>query len=185
MTAFASTTDLNAFVGFTVDTNQGNAVLSIASEAIRAYTGRQFDVVTGDVYLDQRGDTSILLPELPVTNVSAVQVLAPDGTWITLGTDPVNPDYIWDAHTGVVTIRQVGQPISPVPTVQITYDHGYVTVPEVIKQVCVTIAARLLANPHNVLSQATGQVSVRFQRETDLTSTEQRMLARYTTVGVS
>lgn len=186
MAAFASTDDLSAFVGYTVDVTRGNAVLSMASAIIRNYTGCQLDSITGDVYLDQRGDNTILLPERPVNNVSAVKVLSSDGTtWITLSPSADNPDYSWDSHAGTVTIYNINQAISPVPTVQITYDHGYATIPDPIKQVCIYVASRLLANPNGVAAQSTGQVSVRYDRNSDLSLVEQRMLARYTTVEVS
>lgn len=189
---FAATTDLNAFTGGNVPQAQGDAAIAAASAAIRAWTRRQFDFVSGDIYTDQSGQSTFLLPEMPVVNVSSVQVLASDGvTWITL--DPTvapSPDYTWDTLTGLVTIRYIGQPIDLGYQVRVTYDHGYQAVPDTVKQVCVMAAARILANPYGAQRLQTGGVYVQFAHATSgeasiLTEVEKAMLGRFTTLDVA
>lgn len=189
---FAATTDLNAFTGGNVPQAQGDAAIAAASAAIRAWTRRQFDYVTADVYTDQSGRSAFLLPELPVTNVSSVQVLGADGvTWITLDPNAAPlPDYTWDALTGLVTIYHIGQPIYLGRKVQVTYDHGYQAVPDTVKQVCVMAAARILANPYGAQRFQTGGVSVQFSHSnmgeaSILTEVEKAMLGRYSILDVS
>lgn len=162
MASFAQPADLNTYTGDTWDTNQAQTALNAATAIIQKTTGQTLSAVTGDkVILNPSPDGTVMVPELPVTNVSLVEILTPDlttgtPTWTSL--DP--SQYRWNTRGMVYLI----QPVQTWPlqwdTVRVTYDHGYSPIPDALFDVCLSVAARLVDNPYGYNSTNVGGVSV-------------------------
>jgi hypothetical protein len=118
--------------------------LEASSSAFRSATSQHVSYVADEtIILDSNGSSSILLPELPVTGVSAVTV---DGL-------PVNPAGLWSAD-GILR-RAEGWPRA-FRRVTVTYSHGFDPVPaDVVDAVIEAALRRLAAQPGQAAGQAT------------------------------
>lgn len=92
------------------------------------------------------GTTTLVLPSLYVTSISAV---SDDGTALT-----VEDDYIWSA-AGVLT--RVGT--WSTGEVTVTYTHGYDTPPPEVKAIVQAVAQRAVDNPGSLLRRQIGPFS--------------------------
>lgn len=142
MADFIDVDDLASYTGNSADdaTFAAQAALAIAaaSQIIRTWTCQTIDQVTDDEVTLIGGGWWLCLPEKPVTAV-AVQI---DGS----------PFTGWQLESQVLLSRTDA---ACWPTlVTVTYTHGYATVPDDIKQVCRALAARLVANPSGMRSEA-------------------------------
>lgn len=142
MASFASVADLEAFLAKDfaagAETIQAQAALDTATAEIKAWTGQTIEQASDTVVLDPNAAGVVFLPQVPVTAVSAVSV---DGTALTVASDVDWYSYgalYRDDNTTWGTERQ---------TVSVTYTHGYATIPDDLKRVCVKRAARILAIP--------------------------------------
>lgn len=136
MAAFCTIADLEAFLQVTIGTPNASATAAItgASAAIQNECRQRIEQVAADaltltVEEDRR---TILLPEQPVTAIASV---VEDGTTLTVG-----DDYRWTA-AGVLT-RRGRCWSSEWDGVVVTYTHGYATIPDDLKGVCIRSAAR-------------------------------------------
>lgn len=148
MTALASPGDLATYLQrdlSAAETATATLVLDIASDTIRAYTGQTISLVTGDtVTLDAPCGWRLFLPQLPVTGVTSVTIA---GTLLSA----VTPDYYWYGDTGIV---QLAGRWSTLPkSVVVVYSHGYATIPDAVKGVCLGVAGRMLENPLGLTRQ--------------------------------
>jgi len=164
--AFATPGDLATFVGrdFTAqDTATATLLLDIATAAVRDWTGQTLSAVTGDVVtLDPPTSGRLFLPELPVTAVASV-VYA--GTALTLGSTSNTYGYYWYGDTGIIRVAGIFNTAAYAPqSVVVTYSHGYATIPDAIKGVCLELAAELLtvAAQPGLRSEAIGNYKVEF-----------------------
>jgi hypothetical protein len=136
MAAFCEIADLEAFLQVSIGTPNASAEAAIAaaSAAIQNYTRQRIEQVASDVLtLTVEAHRSvILLPEQPVTAVASV---VEDGTALTVGTD-----YRWTSAGLLVRQSRVWN--SGWQEVVITYTHGYATIPDDLKGVCIRAAAR-------------------------------------------
>lgn len=152
--AFAAAEDLRRFLRLpTVDSEAATSLLQQVSDTIRAEVTQRIDHVTGDTITlgNGRGRPSweLFLPELPVLDVTSVTEQG-----LTLVNDQ---DYTW-SPSGVLTRLGYYWPNKP-RSVQVTYSHGYETVPGVMKTVCVQAAARAWVNPSQSTSVTVGGFS--------------------------
>jgi hypothetical protein len=138
-----------------------NLALAAATVAIQNYTDQVITYVNETVILDGTGNDTLLLPELPVLNVTEViadvdtsypQILQPQSAGS-------NADYTFIGGDTGLLIRREGQYVAYLdrfnarygswPTrrqsVQVTYSHGYETVPTDLQMLCSIIAARAFA----------------------------------------
>lgn len=144
---FCTTQDLEDALGRPV-TRAASATRAIerATAMIQSYTYQTIAYVADDVItLNPVGNTSILLPEVPVVAVSSV---VEAGVTLVL-TD----DYTWDAD-GILRRRwpQQSSRVWPLTGVRnfpnepnalvVTYSHGYQTIPADIREVCLSMAVR-------------------------------------------
>lgn len=113
-----------------------------ASATVRAYARQDFTAVEDDTVRVRIKDGKLRLPQRPVTAITAV-------------TNTDGDDIVFTWYSGdVVNVSNTGldwferEPLTTSPTyVDVTYDHGYETIPdEVIKIVC-RIAATALGSP--------------------------------------
>lgn len=142
MTSFAAVADLQGFLGKTfavgTETTQAQAALDIATAEIKAWTGQAIAEAAETVVLDPNDASVLFLPQLPVSAVSAVsvdntaQVVATDVDWYSHGAIRRASGASWG------TKRQ---------SISVTYTHGFATIPDDLKRVCVKRAARLLGIP--------------------------------------
>lgn len=146
--------DLESYLGTSLDDGQAGAVLNAASAACRSYTGQLLDYVTNDVVVldvERTNDSShrhferlrgsaVLLPQLPVVAVSQVLI---SGQTFSSAPLVADVDYTLSSD-GELRVFRYGWS----ERLQITYTHGYQTIPDDIKFGAVLpYAARMLNNP--------------------------------------
>lgn len=188
--AFATEAELEAYTGTSIATTRAELLLDLATGAIRAYTNQTISRVTSDVVvLPGSWSNRLELPERPVASVATVKI---DDTTLVADTD-----YVWDgrwtllrgtSEAGVLVIND-GTLISSHgdwggagAQVTVTYTHGFATIPDDIKGVCLALAARSLASPDGVNSESVGSYSVSYSRSggaVSLLDEERRLLDRY------
>lgn len=176
--------------------DEAEAAIGAASEVIRGFCRQRLSYVVADALLLSGSACALYLPELPVVAVSAVAV----------GGVPSDPTtYAFDALTGRLWSVVVGGDGLPYPTywvdgwrnISVTYDHGYVVVPEDLANVCARVASRqylgglraVLVGPHARESDYASIYQVEAIGDTAgaygptsavlLTGDERRVLARY------
>ncbi|HOU22666.1 MAG TPA: hypothetical protein PLN42_00275 [Anaerolineae bacterium] len=140
-----------------------------ASESIRNYCRQQIDLVAGDqVALDVATSrcTKLFLPELPVVSVAAV---VEDGETLVEGADE---DYQLGSYG--ILYRRNGYWAQGVQVVEVTYTHGYATIPQDVVDVATRAASRAYqaalkaadaGGVPGVASKSLGDYSVSFQAE--------------------
>lgn len=188
--AFATEAELEAYTGTSIDTTRAELLLDLATGAIRAYTNQTISRVTSDVVvLPGSWSNRLELPERPVVSVATVKI--EDTTLV------ADADYVWDgrwtllrgtSEAGVLVIND-GPLISSHgdwggagAQVTVTYTHGFATIPDDVKGVCLALAARSLASPDGVNSESVGSYSVSYSRSggaVSLLDEERRLLDRY------
>jgi hypothetical protein len=108
--------------------------LEEACQIVRDYLEQRLDVVADEtIKLHGTGRPTLLLPELPVTEVSAVLV---EGTALTPA------DWSLDGEDGI--LWRIGDywPAG-IANVTVTYDHGFASVPASIRGIVISLANRL------------------------------------------
>jgi hypothetical protein len=154
--ALATVDELRLFLGDPVDYDHDVAelYLRLASDEVRAATGRSFDAVTSTVDVDGSGTAALLLPDPPVTDVISV-VADPLGA-----ADTIAPAaYEW-SRTGILRLlpgwgffaRRYG-------FYRVTYAHGFAEIPGVVTEVVLRMAARTMSNPEGLKQEALGRYS--------------------------
>jgi hypothetical protein len=159
---FATANELAARLGITLaggETTRANTLLSLASGLIQGETRQQIELVEDDE-LAVRGlvEGRILLPERPVVSVAAVSLngeAVPSGGYYLDGDTLVRGGGGWtawlDAQDGIG--GRWGSNRTPLT---VTYTHGYETIPDAIKAVCIEAAVRAYVNPGSVEQEAYG-----------------------------
>lgn len=135
MTLLASLEDFAATRGVTYDPTDLQALIALegASGVVRAYTNQDFGYVEDDeITLDGHGTRALLLPQLPVHDVSEVASIAWDDTETILETT----DYRLDAAAGILYRgwNSTGWPMGwgwwgpgyGYRSVRVVYSHGYI-----------------------------------------------------------
>lgn len=171
MTAFATTSDLAALrgeAGFdAAETAQAQLALDLVSEAIRGVCQQTISAVAADKAL-LRGNWSsrLTLPEGPVTAVTSVKI---NGNLLT-----ADVDYWWSGRDTLLrgakaTTRgdwgRIGWWGGPDSVVEVVYDHGYATIPSLIRTVCLAAANRFYENPTGIASERLGEYEYRYAVE--------------------
>lgn len=155
------------------------------------FTGALLSQTLTNVILDGplQGSSILVVPGHPITAISDVEVQDFLGTWTPL---VYQSDYVW-SRAGILTrIRsrlgsapspgyfpgpQLGQisilPLTPIwpaiaQGVKIgSLTRGYTAVPEMMKTINLTAAARVYANPTGVVGESIGGYSVRYSPRAD------------------
>jgi hypothetical protein len=133
--ALATTQDA-ADYGYTLPPDTASALLTRASTRVRRAAGQPITQSTSTVRLNPDRNT-LVLPAPPITAVTAVSQVNLDGTLtaLTEGTD-----WIWDGDA--ITFASL-----TVARAEVTYTHGYATVPDGLVELVCQIANRLSATP--------------------------------------
>lgn len=144
MAAFATTTDLASWLQVaSVTSGPATLALNVASSTIRSFCGWSISQETVTETRDGTGAKSLWLPTLRLTAVASVVA---DGRTLT-----PTVDYDWTSFGKL--IRHGCWPRTP-RSVALVYTHGYATVPDVVKGVCLSLAARAYNNPQDAKSMS-------------------------------
>lgn len=187
---FATEAELEAYTGTSVASDRAAILLDMASGAIRAHTNQTITYGTTTAVMPGTFDSKLELPERPVTAVTSVTIGA---TALT-----ADSDYVWDGqHTlhrgskvdGVLSVNGPDYLINgwgdwggPGAQVTVVYSHGFQSIPNDIKGVCLALAARTLGSPDGVNSESVGSYSVSYSRTggaVSLLTEEKALLNRY------
>jgi hypothetical protein len=187
MTIYATTTDLANALGrdVAVDDPAAIAALELASAMVEQFIGRDVAQVEDDVeVIDGTGTSHIQLRHWPVSAVSTV--VEEDEELV------ANDDYEWSADGYV---RRISNNCVSVPSgwtcdnqhrwtrklraIEVTYTHGYATIPDVIRLVTAQAAARILDTPSTIKQESIGGYSVTYTAGAPLQATELQMLERF------
>lgn len=153
MPDLATTADLEARLGRPLTDDEvlrAPAMLADASALVRDFTRREFTAAVDDVIVLRPVGVTLRLPQRPVTTVSSVKAVMPDGTstvdlsgWAWDGRDKVNLSCAtWDTSSVPNEQRR------PWPdTYEVTYDHGDATVPPGVVAVVCAMVLRTLLSP--------------------------------------
>lgn len=118
---------------------QSILVLESACDMARTYTGQEFTLVEDDeVRLDGTGKDGLMLPQLPIVEVTEI-VVEDD--------DPL--DLSEDVYVGTAGILWRAYPCRwPLGhgNIAVTYSHGYAAIPADLRQAIFEIADVLIAN---------------------------------------
>jgi hypothetical protein len=149
MLPLADVSELETHLGRTLDPDQAEQALVLASGAVRAYCGWDLARESTTMYTEGPFPSSslITLPTLELLDV--VEIRGGDGTVI----DPADYPYSF-ARKGQVWGYWV-----PRQQYELDVLHGYDPVPDVLKLVTLDLSARSLANPEQLISATVGQVS--------------------------
>lgn len=186
-TPFVSTAELTDKLGTSAATTRGTAVITAACDLVRTFTEQELSPVVqgGTLTLDGTGTDTLLLPERPV--LDAGTVIESGGT-LTFGTDYKLTDNgelyrlpgVIDNGWGTCELRTYWWPGRQ--NIEVTCSYGYSTVPADLKEVALSMAARLFSQNGggNVVFEQLGQRSIRYDGPaTDFTKTEQIVLRKY------
>lgn len=170
MADFCTQADVEALLQVSISTPAQIAscarAIAEATEAIRNYCDQYIELVANDVYTFDVPTLryNLFLPELPVVSIASV---VEDGETLT-----VTDDYKL-ANDGVL-VRVGGRWPIGIQIVQVTYTHGYATIPDDIVAVCTRAAARGYqaglkaadsAGIAGIASKSLGDFAVGFQAE--------------------
>lgn len=132
--------DLRDFIGSDIPDDQeakAQAALNTARSRVQSHTRQLIEPVASEVEtLDAPSGCKLFLPELPVTAIASITV---DGTLV-----PAD-QYTWDGETGIVESLNGwwSRARSRFQAVEVTYSHGFTSIPEDIRDVVLTVAARV------------------------------------------
>ena len=187
-TPFISRDDLSDYLGRDVAADDGaTIVVDAACEMVRTMTEQTLDAVSEDtITLDGTGTDAIILPQLPVNGAGTVNMIGSDG-----GTTAVT-NYALKGNGVLLRTRgsaaaeedyvETSWPIGR-QNVEVTYDHGYDSVPEDLRFVALTLASRMIVQGvASEESQATERVRYG-TNATDFTDGERAIMHKYRQVG--
>lgn len=143
-----------------LETERAELLLRIASGEVRAFTGRLFDEVVDEVrLLDGTGASTLMLPDAPVSDVAEVlEAAGTDNETELDGPGTSSPAWEW---TSAGYLRRIdgGFFVRRLRWYQVTYDHGYATIPDDVLGVVLAVAGRAVGNPDGTKQEAIGRYS--------------------------
>jgi len=154
MVALALAADLEARLGRDLtdaETLRANALLLDASAKVSRYTRQDFLPVADDVVILRGVDGEIRLPQRPVQSVSSV--VAMGGNFLP---NLTLFDWLWDGldlivlgpGNFVINLPEIWWDEDGYPdTYQVTYTHGYATVPDTVVAVICAMVMRTISAP--------------------------------------
>ena len=165
MEDLASIDDLNNFSQLAIDPSDTAAafLLKVASGMVRRYLQQDVTATAGDLEYCDPIAGGVLLSQLPVTAVTQVETTTDGVTWTVA--DPAS--YVVSRRLGIVSARGwTGTPWPSDPeSWRVTYSHGYDNVPDEIKGVVCSVAARFYSTPSGIDMERTGQRQVKYSLE--------------------
>jgi hypothetical protein len=162
VTSFATTEELRIELGLTdIDEQRAQQRLDWATAAIRRWTGQWITLVTDDeVTFQGAWPSRFTLPQVPVVEVTAIEI---DGEPVTdfelFGQALIRGTATADRLDYERTGSNWGGDGS---VMVVTYTHGYDLIPDDIKGVCISAAARGWGNPQGAQSETIGSYSIAY-----------------------
>ena len=133
----ATLADFKIFLNIdSADTSQDTFLTSCLTNAgaiVERYLNRKIEAADYDEKYDGGGNNFIILNYMPINSISSLK----DGD-DTISVD----DYVYYADSGIVKLKS-GYFEDGIQNVQISYNAGYTTVPDVIEEATLEIAALL------------------------------------------
>lgn len=166
MAALASAADLDLHLQRSLAADVAALALAGASGAVRAYCGWGLLRESTTFTVDGNGSTVLDLPTLYLVSTSAVRVGG-------LAIDPAGPQPVVHPR-GQLVWANVWPSLTKV---EVEAVHGYLTTPDIVKLLTLTIAARIINNPDNLRSASVGTVSRSYDAK--LTALDMRLLDQY------
>lgn len=169
--SFATPDDLAGYLNITfavgAETVQAQAVLDAATDEMTKFMGQPIvtPAATETVTLDANNAFVLLLPRRPVLSVNSV---TNDGSVLTVATD------VFWYDDGRLYLQDGGRWGCKRQSVVVNYTHGYDSLPVELKDICVQVAARKLANPTDMKTEAVG--SYRGEYSQGFTDAEETVL---------
>lgn len=146
MADLATVADLEARLERDLDGTEitrAEALLKGASARVRSYTGQQFDLVADDEQRIRVKSGKVRLPQRPVTAVSSIADMSGNDVAFTWHAgDLVHLDAL-----GVIPRFDLEPYRSPPAWVDVTYSHGYTTIPDDVVEVVCQMALRAFGTP--------------------------------------
>ena len=142
----ATQVEADAGSGDVLETGVATQALAAASGAIRAACGWSVSQETVSGTVSWASGSCVFLPTLYLTAVS----MSVGATALVAGTD-----FTWSTN-GLLRRAAFGR--FSLDTVAITYTHGYATIPDAVKAVCLERAAQQVVNPLQMASSTVGGV---------------------------
>lgn len=171
---FATPDDLAARLGITLtddEEERAELLLTQASKLIQDATRQTIRLVTDDELVRPGSfGNRIRLPQRPVVEVTSISASLPGGDPVDLTETSWYLDGDELVAVGFLGLSERSFGISgrgwlaPTYTLTITYTHGYETVPDLAKQVCLEAVIRAWTNPGAVLAETYGSQQVQYQR---------------------
>lgn len=154
--AFASVAELAAYLRRSIEPDDASALLALdlATGTIRNEARQTISVVEDDeVVLRGQWSGDVWLPERPVIEVTEITLRHSSLDDEVLA----DSDFVWD-ELGLLR-RASGYWGGLGAVLAVTYSHGFTTVPDDIKGLCLQVAGRLFENPSNVAQETIGSYS--------------------------
>lgn len=148
----ATPSDLASYIQADLDTATATLALEVVTGWIKDEIGQNLLSVTSETITLDGGERIIYLPQRPVVSVEAVTTTDYLGT---VETPVLDSDYRVRGHRLIWSGYGRAWP----EQVTITYTHGYATIPQGIRGVCLSAAARMYQNPDGLRSETVGGVS--------------------------
>jgi hypothetical protein len=162
--------DFAAYLQRDLDRATAELALQAASGVVREFCGWSISEETTTFVADGSGTTLLRLPTMKLTDVAEIRV---DDAVI----DP--DEYRW--NTGGLIQRTLGWP-RLFRCVQVDATHGYPVIPDAVRAVVLSLAARYYTNPDGLRSKTVGQISRTYVIETmrgDLAQLEMALIGGY------
>lgn len=168
MAALITVADLTTHLQRPVDAAAGALAVAGASGAVRARCGWNISQETTTFLVDGSGSTVLNLPTLLLEAVTSVTM---DSDLVAPAVSPYDEGYRWTVRGQLH--RHAGWP--SFSRILVAATHGYAVVPDVVRLVALTLAARTLSNPERLKTAAVGSISRTF----DLSDLDVRLLDPY------
>jgi hypothetical protein len=140
--------------------------LDSATADIKMAVGQFIEQVADDeITLDPPSGNPLVLPEAPVTAITAIAVKGTPLTHIT--------DYSWTRH-GTVWRRRGSWGCEP-GSIEVTYTHGITNADRewgVVKRICLDYAARIMDNPTSLFQETVEDLTQQHAKATGLEEQE-------------
>jgi hypothetical protein len=174
--SFISTTELGSYLRRDVSAEELATIATDAACAVvRTYTRQTLTATDGDTvsYVLRGTASSLLLPGLPVLAIDEVRI-----------DDEVTLDWRVEEN-GIVSLTDLPSS-SAERIVEVDYSHGYDPVPDDLRLVALTVAARIYEQG-TARQESTGSSSITFSvaASTDLSSGEKAIVEKYRVIRPS
>lgn len=152
--------ELNTHLNTAVPTARADQAITMASGAVTAYCGWAIARESTTMYVTGTGTRDLTLPTLRLWDVTDIRV---DGVSMT-----EIPPFSW-----VGTIR-ADAAFGPDTKIEVDVDHGFDPIPDVVRLVVLTLAARVINNPDDADTITVSSVTRRYRAA--LTALDMRLL---------